>query len=171
MDMSKVIEAAIKAGALEQVSQMTGISQKDAGNVVNVVLPLLLKGMQSQAKSKDTQEGFLQALSDHGKNDPKDVKKFIKNVDTEDGAKIVNHLLGTSTDAVAAKAKKKSGLDTKTILKIMAILAPLLMSQMGKEAKEETAKSGSGDMSGVVGKLLDNVDVGDVIKIANILLK
>ena len=53
----------------------------------------------------------------------------------------------------------------------MAILAPLLMSQMGKEAKEETAKSGSGDMSGVVGKLLDNVDVGDVIKIANILLK
>ena len=63
MDMSKVIEAAIKAGALEQVSQMTGISQKDAGNVVNVVLPLLLKGMQSQAKSKDTQEGFFQALS------------------------------------------------------------------------------------------------------------
>lgn len=171
MDMSKVIEAAIKAGALEQVSQMTGISQKDAGNVVNVVLPLLLKGMQSQAKSKDTQEGFFQALNDHGKNDPKDVKKFIKNVDTEDGAKIVNHLLGTSTEEVAAKAKKKSGLDTKTILKIMAIVAPLLMSQMGKEAKKETAKSKSDDMSGVVGQLLENVDVGDVIKIANILMK
>ena len=171
MDMGKVIEAAVKAGALEQVSQMTGISQSDAGKVVNVVLPLLIKGMQGQAKGKDTQEGFFQALNDHGKNDPKDVKKFIKNVDTEDGAKIVNHLLGKSTEEVAAKAKKSSGLDTKTILKIMAILAPLLMSQMGKEAKKETAKSNSNDMSGVVGSLLENVDVGDVIKIANILMK
>jgi hypothetical protein len=171
MDMSKVIEAAIKAGALEQVSQMTGISQKDAGNVVNVVLPLLLKGMQSQAKSKDTQEGFIQALNDHGKNDPKDVKKFIKNVDTEDGAKIVNHLLGTSTEEVAAKAKKKSGLDTKDILKIMAILAPILMSKMGKTAKTESAKSGSDDMFGIVGGLLDGVDAGDVIKIVSKLMK
>jgi len=171
MDMGKVIEAAVKAGALEQVSQMTGISQSDAGKVVNVVLPLLIKGMQGQAKGKDTQEGFFQALNDHGKNDPKDVKKFIKNVDTEDGAKIVNHLLGKSTEEVAAKAKKSSGLDTKTILRIMAMLAPLLMSQMGKEAKKETAKSNSNDMSGVVGSLLENVDVGDVIKIANILMK
>lgn len=171
MDMTKVIEAAVKAGALEQVSQMTGISQRDAGKVVNAVLPLLLKGMQGQAKSKDTQEGFFQALNDHGKNDPKDVKNFIKNVDTDDGAKIVKHLLGSSTEEVAAKAKKNSGIDTKTILKIMAILAPLLMSQMGKEAKKETAKSSSNDMSGVVGSLLENVDVGDVLKIANILLK
>ena len=171
MDMNKVIEAAIKAGALEQVSKMIGVKEEDAGKALNVVLPLLLKGMQSQAKSKETKDGFIKALDDHGKNDPKDVKKFLKNVDTDDGAKIVNHLLGSKTEDVAAKAGKKSGLDVKTILKIMAIVAPLLMSQMGKEAKTETAKSGSGDMSGIVGNLLENVDVGDVIKIANLLMK
>ena len=171
MEMNKLVEAAIKAGALEQVSKMIGVSEEDTGKAINVVLPLLLKGMQGQAKSQETKEGFLKALDDHGKNDPKDVKKFLSKVDTDDGAKIVNHLLGSSTEDVAAKAKKKSGLDTKTILKIMAIIAPLLMSQMGKEAKTETAKKDSGDMSGVVGKLLENVDVGDVIKIANILIK
>ena len=171
MDMTALMETAIKAGALEQVSEMLGVSEKDAGNAVEVVLPLLLQGMQGQVKSKDTQEGFLKAINDHGKNDTKDVKKFIKNVDTEDGAKIVSHLLGNKTEEAAAKAKKKSGLDTKTVLKIMAILAPLLMSQMGKSAEAEKAKSSSGDMGGVVGSLLDNVDVGDVIKIANLLLK
>ena len=171
MDMNSLMEAAIKAGALEQVSEMLGVSEKDAGNAVEVVLPLLLQGMQGQMKSNDTKDGFLKALSDHGKDDTKDVKKFIKNVDTDDGAKIVNHLLGKHTEEAAAKAKKKSGLDTKTVLKIMAILAPLLMSQMGKSAEKETAKSGSKDMSGVVGSLLENVDVGDMIKIANLLLK
>jgi hypothetical protein len=171
MDMTSVMEMALKSGALEQVSGMLGIDEKNAESAIEVVMPMLLKGMQGQMSNKETQPGFMQALMDHSADDTDDLKKAVKNVDMDDGAKIVNHLLGAEQEELAAKAKKKSGLDTKTILKIMAILAPLLMSQMGKEAKEETAKSGSGDMSGVVGKLLDNVDVGDVIKIANILLK
>ena len=171
MDMTSLMELAIQSGALNQVSKKAGVTDKQAVEAMEVVLPLLIKGMQSQAKGKDTQQGFLQALNDHSKQDATDVNKFFKNMDVEDGAKIVNHLLGAKQEEVAAKAKKKSGLDTKTILKIMAILAPLLMSQMGKTAKTETAKSGSDDMSGVVGKLLENVDVADVIKIANLLLK
>ena len=171
MDMTNVLEMAIKAGAIEQVSKTVGITDKDAVKAVEAVLPLLIKGMQSQAKGKDTQQGFIQALDDHSKSSTDDMAKFFKNVDADDGAKIVNHLLGAQQEEVAAKAKKTSGLDTKTILKIMAIVAPLLMSQMGKTAKTETAKSGSNDMSGVVGNLLENVDVADVIKIANLLLK
>ena len=171
MDMNDVIKVAIEAGALQQVSKKLGVSEKDANAAVEVILPMLLMGMQGQAKNKDTKDGFLKALNDHSKSDTKDVKKFIKNVDEEDGAKIVKHLLGSKTDEVAAKAKKKSGLDTKDIIKIMAILAPLLMSQMGKTAKSEAKEKDTDDISGIVGKLIDNVDVGDVIKIAGLLLK
>ena len=97
--------------------------------------------------------------------------KFIRNVDTDDGDKIVNHLLGSEKDAVAAKAKKKSGIDTKTILKIMAILAPLLMTKMGNKAESKAKKDDTSDMLSVVGGLLDGVDAGDVIKLAGLLLK
>ena len=72
---------------------------------------------------------------------------------------------------VAAKAKKSSGLDTKTILKIMAILAPILMSKMGKQAKTQTAKAGSSDIFSVVGGLLDGVDAKDVVNILGMLMK
>ena len=171
MDMSDIMEIAIKAGAVEQVSKMVGLSEKDAAPAIEAVLPLLIKGMQGQAKSKDTKEGFLKALDDHSKNDPTDIAKFIKQVDVEDGAKIVNHLLGSKKEEAAAKAKKKSGLDTKTILKIMAILAPLLMSQMGKTARTETAKSESDDMGGIVGSILENVDAKDVVQIISLLMK
>ena len=67
--------------------------------------------------------------------------------------------------------KKKSGIDTKTILKIMAILAPLLMSKMGSSAESKAKKNDASDMMKVVSGMLDGVDAGDVIRLAGLLLK
>lgn len=171
MDMTQLMQEMLSGGSVDQVSKMLGVNEKEAASAIEEVLPMLLKGMQGQAKNKSTQEGFLQALKDHSNDDVSDFGKFVKNVDTDDGAKIVKHLLGSQQEEVAAKAKKKSGLDTKTILKIMAIAAPFLMSQMGKTAKKETAKSSSGDMMSIVGGLLDGVDTKDVINILGKLMR
>ncbi len=171
MDMENIMKLMLQSGALEQVSGMLGVDDKSAESAIESVVPMLLKGMQGQMKNQDTQFGFMQALMDHSKNDTDDLKDAVKKVDIADGAKIVNHLLGNSQEEVAAKATKKSGLDTKTILKIMAILAPILMSKMGKQAKTQTARNGSGDMLSVVGGLLDGVDAKDVVSILGLLMK
>ena len=171
MDMETIMKMMLQSGALEQVSGMLGVDEKGAESALETVMPMLLRGMQGQMKNEDTKYGFLQALNDHSKQDTKDLKKAVKNVDMTDGAKIVNHLLGAEQEEIAAKAKKKSGLDTKTILKIMAIMAPILMSKMGQTAKTETAKAGSGDMMRVVGGLLDGVDAKDVVNILGMLMK
>ena len=171
MDMNDVMKLMKSSGALGQVADMLGVDEKSANSAIDAVVPMLLKGMQGQLKNNDTKDSFLKALNDHSKDDTDDLKKAVKNADTVDGAKIVKHLLGAGQEEAAAKAKKKSGLDTKTILKIMAILAPILMSKMGKTAKTETAKAGSDDMFSIVGGLLDGVDAGDVIKIVSKLMK
>ena len=171
MDMETIMKMMLTSGALEQVSGMLGVDGKSAESAIEFVMPLLLKGMQSQMKSEDTKYGFLQALNDHSKQDTKDLRKAVKEADVDDGAKIVKHLLGAQEEEVAAKARKKSGLDTKTILKIMAILAPILMSKMGQTAKKETERSSSGDMVKVVGGLLDGVDAKDVVNILGMLMK
>lgn len=166
MDMNDVMKMMLNSGSIDQVAQMLGVDQQGASSAIQEVLPMLLKGMQGQAQNKETQQGFLQALQDHGQRDTSDFTQFLKNVDTDDGAKIVKHLLGAKEEEVAAKAKKKSGLDTKTIMRIMAIAAPLLMSQMGKSAKTSAKSAGSDDMLSIVGGLLDGVDAGDILKIA-----
>ena len=171
MDMNDVLKLMINTGLAEQVSKQTGISTTDAASVMEDVLPILLKGMQGQAADRSTQQGFLKALEDHSRQDARDMTSFIRNVDTDDGDKIVSHLLGTHKEEVAAKARKKSGIDTKTILKIMAILAPILMTRMGNTAQSKAKKEESNDMLSVVGGLLDGVDAGDVIKLAGLLLK
>ncbi len=175
MDMNDILKLALTRGVIEQVGKQAGVSSSDAATVIEDVLPILLKGMQGQATNESTQQGFLQALSDHSKKDTPDLAKFLMNVDTDDGDKIVNHLLGQEKESVAAKAKKKSGIDTKTILKIMAILAPLLMTKMGSAAKEspKTAKGnvGAADVLDLVGGLADGVDMKDVLKLAKMFAK
>ena len=171
MDMETIMKMMLQSGALEQVSGMLCVDENGAEAAIESVMPMLLRGMQGQMKNEDTKYGFLQALNDHSKQDTNDLKKAVKNVDMTDGAKIVNHLLGAEQEEIAAKAKKKSGLDTKTILKIMAIMAPILMSKMGQTAKTETAKAGSGDMMRVVGGLLDGVDAKYVVNILGMLMK
>ena len=171
MDMNDALKMLSQSGALDQVSQMLGVDEQEAASAITEVLPSLIQGMQGQAKNTETQQGFLQALSDHSKDNTDDIRSFIKTVDTDDGAKIVKHLLGADEEVVAAKAKKKSGIDTKTIIKIMAIVAPLLMSQMGKSAKasEKTAKGsiGTSDVLDIISGLSDGVDAGDIFKIAS----
>lgn len=169
MDMMDILKMAKSAGVTDQISKMTGIPADTAETVIEDVLPTLLKGMQGQATNKETKESFMQAVEDHGKADTTDLTKFLGGVDVEDGAKIVKHLLGAQEEEVAAKAKKKSGIDTKTVMKIMAILAPLLMSKMGNTAKK-SAKSSDDDMISIIGGLLDGVDASDVIKILGKLL-
>lgn len=175
MDMNDILKLALNSGVIEQVGKQAGVSSDDAAAVMQDVLPILLKGMQGQAANQSTQQGFLQALADHSKQDTPDVNMFLRNVDTEDGDKIVNHLLGKEKEAVAAKAKKKSGIDTKTVIKIMAILAPLLMTKMGSAAKEseKTVKGsiGAADVLDIVGGLADGVDMKDMLKIAKMFAK
>ena len=171
MDMETIMKMMLQSGALDQVSGMLGVDGKSAESAIEYVMPMLLQGMQGQMKNEETKYGFMQALNDHSKQDTRDLRKAVKDADVDDGAKIVKHLIGAQEEEVAAKATKKSGLDTKTILKIMAILAPILMSKMGQTAKTETARSSSGDMMKVVGGLLDGVDAKDVVNILGMLMK
>lgn len=165
--MNEILKMLINSQATDQIKEQTGLSPKETASVVEAVLPMLLRGMESQAQNESTKQGFMKAVKDHGKDDSSDIANFLKNVDVDDGAKIVNHLLGSEAETVAAKANKKSGVSTKTILKVMAIIAPLLMSKLGNKANEKK----SDDMLGLIGGLMDGVDTKDIIKIAGLLLK
>ena len=167
MNTNELLNMPMSTQATDQIKEQTGLSSKETSAVIESVLPVLLKGMQKQAQDESTKQGFMKAVKDHGKDDSSDLSNFLKNVDVEDGAKIVNHLLGTEAESVAAKATKKSGVSTKTILKVMAIIAPLLMSKLGNKANEKQ----SDDMLSLIGGLMDGIDTKDIIKLAGLLLK
>ena len=159
MDFNSIIKTMTSSDSLSQSSSLTGTSENDVSSVLSSMLPQLLSGAQQQATSQDTAASFAKALTSHGQVDASDLPSFFGSVDMDDGAKIVNHLLGKETAVKRAnEVSEKSGVSASTITSIISAAAPLLMSLMGKQATSENASSGGLDLSGIVGSLFGGGD-------------
>lgn len=160
MDINSLIGTLLSSDSVSGVSKATKSSSKDVQSVLSAALPTLLKGAKKQSEDKNTAESFAKALLSHGKNDASDVSSFLKNVDLDDGSKIIGHLLGKDDDNVK-KIAKESGVSTKEAGNILSAAAPLLMSLLGQEsASKKSSNSAALDLAGA---LLKNVDVGDLL--------
>ena len=100
MDINSLIGTLLSSDSVSGVSKATKANDKDVQNVLNAALPMLLKGAKSQSEDKNTAESFASALLSHGKKDTSNVSSFLKNVDLDDGAKIIGHLLGNNDESV-----------------------------------------------------------------------
>ena len=148
-------------------------------------LPSLLGGALNQANDASTASGFAGALNQHAATNTSNLGSFLSSVDLDDGAKIIGHLLGSSSNAVAQQAAEKSGLSLGQTLKILSIAAPLIMSLLGKTAQSQqtqaaaqtagnftpfqttsaqTTQQASGiNVGSIMSALLKNVDIGKIL--------
>ena len=160
MDMSSLLGVLLSSDSVSGVSKATKVDNNEVASVLNAALPMLLKGAKKQSEDKDTAESFATALLSHGKKDTSNLSSFLKNVDLDDGSKIIGHLLGKDDDSVK-KIAKSSGVSTKKTGDILSAAAPLLMSLLGQESASK--KSDNNVALELAGALLKNVDVGDLI--------
>ncbi len=160
MDIQKLLSELLSADSVKGLSKASGASQKDVKKVVAAVLPSLLGGAKTQAEGSDTAEGFTQALSDHAKDDTSDIKSFLANVDMEDGAKIIGHLLGGNQENTTKAVSAQTGVSAKKTGNILSSLAPLLMSLLGQQTGSDSSGAGIGSL---MGSLLGNVDITSLL--------
>ncbi len=161
MDLKKLAGSLLSSDSISGLSGLTGASDKDVSNVLAQALPTLLSGAKDQAKGEGTSQSFVTALSDHAKVDTSDLTKFLGNVDMADGAKIIGHLLGSGKDDVVSDIAKDTGVSKAKTSSILSGAAPLLMSLLGQQTQEE--EESSSGMGGLMGALLDNVDMGSLL--------
>ena len=161
MDLSKIAGSLLSSDSLKGLSNLTGASNKDITNVLTSALPSLLSGATEQAKNESTAESFATALAQHAKDDTSNLTSFLGNVDLADGAKIIGHLLGSGKEETVKKAAKASGVSEKKTGDILSAIAPMLLSLLGQQAEEDDDKESG--VNGLVGALLDNVDVGSLL--------
>ncbi|MBP3700174.1 MAG: DUF937 domain-containing protein [Oscillospiraceae bacterium] len=160
MDINSLLGTLLSSDSVSGVSKATKADNNEVASVLNAALPMLLKGAKKQSEDKDTAESFATALLSHGKKDTSNLSSFLKNVDLDDGSKIIGHLLGKDDDSVK-KIAKSSGVSAKKTSDILSAAAPLLMSLLGQESASK--KSDNNVALELAGALLKNVDVGDLI--------
>ncbi len=161
MDLKKLAGSLLSSDAISGLGKLTGASGSDVTSVLTSALPSLLSGANEQAKDSGTSEGFVNALTQHAKDDTSNLTSFLGKVDLTDGSKIISHLLGSNESNVVANVAKETGVSQKKTSSILSAAAPLLMSLLGQQADDD--KDSGLDIGGLIGGLVDNVDVTSLL--------
>jgi len=159
MDASSILTTLLSSKSITGISKATETSSSDVTNILAAAVPSLLKGATKQTTGSKA-AGFTQALADHAGDKTSNLTTFLKNVDLDDGAKIISHLL-TATDT--KKIAKASNTSVSTTSSVLAAVAPLFMSLLGQQTSGSSASAigslltglaSSGNLTSLLGGLL-----------------
>lgn len=161
--LSSLLGSMTSSSAVDSISKKSGGSTDQVTSLVSSALPLLLGSMTNNASTEQGATSLLNALSQH--TSTASVEDQIKDADEEDGGKIINHILGQNTANVTKSLSKDTGLSTAQVAKILAIVAPVLLTALSGATKsaKKTSKKSAIDLS-------DGIDAKDILGAASLLM-
>ncbi len=169
MDLMKILTEQLgNEDILSKLGGKAGVDKEQVKQVAMMGLPSLVKAMDRNASTKEGTEALAKALEQHKDDDVEDLNGYFDKVDTDDGAKILQHILSGKDTSFKNNLASKTGLQSDQVSGIMTQLAPMLLGMMGKEK----AKRGAGpdDISGLLGDMIGQGKGGGLMDIAEGLL-
>ena len=146
------IASLLSGNGISTIAKTVGAKEENVQSAVGAALPALISGMQKNVSTESGASSLAKALSDHSGDSTSNVASFLKNVDLSDGAKIVSHILGGSKTSTTSAIAKQSGLTSSKVSQILSMIAPLLLSLIGK--KNTGGDSSSAGLGSLLGGIL-----------------
>ena len=151
-----LLKAMLSEGALKALAKKTGLNSKQLKKILPLAVPLLLKMLTKNASDKDGALSLLGALTQHTSKKP--MAQQIEEADTDDGDKIIGHILGKDSQSSLLSLSSQSGLSQQQVSSVLSGIAPALLSGLSAA----TSSVGSGSSAGKV-DLSDGLDLSDVV--------
>lgn len=140
---------------VKDIAAELGVTPAQAEAAARQALPALLGGLAANAEDPGGADSIAGALGQHA---PLRGTVDLSGVDTGDGDKIVRHVFGDNRDEVAerlAGTSQAAGLSGDLMKRLLAILAPIVLSYL---AGRLTSRSGSSEGGGgLVSTVLEEV--------------
>ncbi|HEY4539024.1 MAG TPA: DUF937 domain-containing protein [Faecalibacter sp.] len=153
MDLTSLLQGPIGQQIIGSATQQLGINQSQAQTAVGAAIPVLLAALNKNAQSGDA-AGIANALNKHDGSILDNLAGFLNQGNAQqEGLGILGHVLGNKQENVANQIGKESGLNTGQVLKILAIVAPIVMGFLGKQKQQNNLDSNgiAGLLGGLVG--------------------
>jgi hypothetical protein len=151
VSFESVMKQLENSDVLEQLGKSVGAKPAQVKKVAQLGLPTLMEAMNRNTNDKKGAQSLSSALDSHKGVDLSNVLGFLNNVDTDDGSKIVGHVLGDKSTQVTKSIAKKTGLSISQIGSLLVKFGPLLLSFLGNKKKEENLDADG--VSGLTGTL------------------
>ena len=122
----------------KNLANKAGVDTNDFAKIASIGLPLLLQGMNRNNQSQQGLESFTQALNQHQeRNNYDSFNQFSKNVDPQDGDKIVGHVFNNKQENVNNSLADRLGVNPDTVKRTMAILAPIAIKYLADRKRQQ----------------------------------
>ena len=137
------------------VADSTGNEATKTSSVLTMGLPVMMKAMQRNASTPEGAEGLMKAIS--GKHSGGILDNLgdlfdggVNEEVTNDGEKILGHILGSKRQGVESVIGEKSGLNADSVAQILKVASPILMGVLSKQVMQNKVGSsnGIGDLLG-----------------------
>ena len=141
--------------SVNNIAKKSGSSNAQIIKLVGVFLPLVITYLTRNAKKKGGAKSLANALGQH--KDKKSIAAQIETADTEDGEKILKHILGDDEDEVTNRLAKQTGMSSSQVTSALDAMLPGIMSGISASASKASKKKQSGvDLS-------DGIDLTDIM--------
>ncbi len=157
MNLMDVLKGQISDDMLNQLSNHIGAEPEQTATATEGVFATLLGGLANNASTETGLASLGSALDrNHDGTMLDDLMGMVGGMlrgggsnGATDGPGIVGHVLGDRQEVAAEQISQRSGLNIGQIMKLLPILAPIVMSVLGK-----TKNSGGLDLGSLAGVLM-----------------
>lgn len=126
---------------VDQLSQQFGANQSAVSSAIQLALPMIINGLANNASNAQGAQSLNNALEqDHDGSLLGNLGALLGGGQTTrqtDGLGILNHIFGNKQGAAAQTVSENSGLNLGQVAQLLITVAPLVMSYLGKEKRQQ----------------------------------
>lgn len=130
-------------GQTGEVSRQLGADQDQTRTAMAAAVPLIMGALTRNASQPDGAASLLGALSrDHDGSILDNLGGALSAPDAAVGDGILGHVFGSRREAVEAGVSKSSGLDPRSVSRMLTMLAPVIMGALGRTQRQQDLDAG-----------------------------
>ena len=129
--------------AVGDISQQINTTPEQTRGAINAALPVLMGMMANNCQSKQGCESLSQAINrDHAGGGMLDqAQSFFKQGNVSGGEGILQHILGNRQNTAETQLASQTGLNQGQSHKLLAMLAPIVLGALGRQAQSQGGAS------------------------------
>lgn len=131
MDFVNILSSLADNDTVNEISKKFNIDTNKVSSVITSALPTLVGAMQKNASTEGGAAVLAKALGDHAGN-AGSMLSNLKNVDLNDGSKILGKILGCNASSIFDKIGKQTGTTSGQVNNILSSIAPAMLNLIGK---------------------------------------
>lgn len=154
--LETLLTSMTSSSSLDSMSRRTGGSNDQMAALITAALPILLRAMTANASTQSGAASLNEALGQHTATGS--VAEQFATADMDDGAKILQHILGRNSSSVMNGLSSQSGLSNDQVGSALSALAPVLLSSLSAASNQAPVQRQRPAID-----LSDGIDASDIM--------